>query len=295
MNVNRIVDVHNGDTLGALRTFLAGFWDRFGADAMLAPCESPDSCAITTRLVTERNGLSSVNPFAPLMVSNAARPVKQYMEEHVTSRLIALLRPCELRVLVELLNRNGNRPSDTRPILVGVDCLGTFPAEEYEWRAEKYGAEQVTREMLQFARQGGILPYRYRFACQMCGAPMPPEVADVTIDVLGLPAREVILITARDEAAARRLRLDQITDATATDSQRVASAKRLLGLRRRLPDVGIEHFGSFTGKAARTSKTNTGGAGSDDDCFVLESHVILCRPCRQLPHPDDESNDSRPP
>jgi Pyruvate/2-oxoacid:ferredoxin oxidoreductase delta subunit len=100
-------------------------------------------------------------------------------------------------------------------LTISVDCLGTLPEEDFEWQAER--AESVgdlTGEALQFARQGGILDYRRRMACQMCAAP-EAQLADLNIHLLGLPVRQHILVQARDAGTAECLHLDQITSGEA--------------------------------------------------------------------------------
>jgi len=55
------------------------------------------------------------------------------------------------------------------------------------------------------------VPYRYRSACQMCFSSEARE-GDLNIGVLGLPVRQYILVTARNEAIARQLQIDIISD-----------------------------------------------------------------------------------
>jgi ferredoxin len=84
-------------------------------------------------------------------------------------------------------------------LTICVDCLGTYPPEDYKWRAERKGTpEQLAWESLHFARQGGIAKYRFRSACQMCRNPLS-QGADVNIGVIGLPVRQKILIDARNQ------------------------------------------------------------------------------------------------
>jgi coenzyme F420-reducing hydrogenase beta subunit len=98
-------------------------------------------------------------------------------------------------------------------LTISVDCLGTYPAGDFLWRAERRGsAESLSSESLQFARQGGIMSYRYRSACQVCSTP-EARSADINIGVLGLPVREYLLVSARDERIAASLGLEKLTDA----------------------------------------------------------------------------------
>jgi formate dehydrogenase subunit beta len=135
------------------------------------------------------------------------------LQEHREEQLGALLRPCEIRALVEMSKHNGFGPDEL--LTIAIDCLATFPADEYAWRAERARAtKSLTAEALLFARQGGIVPYRYRAACQICMSPEANE-ADINIGVLGLPARRFLLVRALNGATAKRLRLDIHSDGPA--------------------------------------------------------------------------------
>ena len=93
----------------------------------------------------------------------------------------------------------------TKVLTICVDCLGTYPLEDYQWRAERKGSpEQLAWESLHFARQGGIAKYRFRSACQGCRNPLS-QGADVNIGVIGLPVRQKILIDARNQDIADSL------------------------------------------------------------------------------------------
>ncbi len=204
-----------GDPLLAIQKLLHDIWVRAGLAGILVPRRPPGSSGLTMVLAQERGHFSSVDPFAPVMADYAAQAVAELARQHPRTRYAAVLRPCEVRALFRLALWDSFRPDNI--LIIGVDCLATFPAEDYRWRVEKWhGGNPVTREALRFARQGGILAYRDRPACQMCVAPMPDVMlADLRIGVLGLPTQQLILVTARDETVARRLDLGEITDGPA--------------------------------------------------------------------------------
>lgn len=82
----------------------------------------------------------------------------------------------------------------TKVVTICVDCLGTYPLEDYQWLAERKGSpEQLAWESSHFARQGEISKYRFRSPCQGCRNPLS-KVTDVNIGVIGLPLRQKILI-----------------------------------------------------------------------------------------------------
>jgi formate dehydrogenase subunit beta len=213
MNIQRIIHT-NGDPLGTVQNFLHRIWEQARLDGMLVAASSDQPAPGAARLIEDAGLISGFNPFSPLMTENLARDIPKVIREQPGKRLGVLLRPCELRALVEVAK---HAPVNLENLLtIGVDCLGTLPEEDYEWRAEQAeSADDLTDEALQFARQGGILDYRHRMACQMCAAP-GAQLADLNINLLGLPVRQQILVQARDAGTAERLHLDQITSGEAS-------------------------------------------------------------------------------
>lgn len=187
MDSNWIIHTH-GDPLGAFQNTIKALWERMNLDILVITpidrksiLESPDE-------------LDELNPFRPLMKLNTAQVVVNAARKHPGKHLGALLRPCELRALNELAARGALKREDV--ITICVDCLGTFPADEFEWRSKR-SAKGLTRESLQFAPQGGISAYRFRPACQMCAEPGATE-GDINFGVFGLPVRQLILMNVSD-------------------------------------------------------------------------------------------------
>ena len=202
MDTDWMIHTH-GDPLGALQNFIRTLWEQTDLQAMVvAPrngkylLESPDE-------------LEELNPFRPLMKLNTARLVVQTAQEKPDQRLGALLRPCEMRALNEMSARGAVKRDEV--LAICVDCLGTFPAEEFEWRTERSN-KSLTKEALRFAPQGGISAYRYRPACQMCAEPGATD-GDVNIGVFGLPVRQSMLVNANNGSVV----LESITEGQATE------------------------------------------------------------------------------
>ena len=202
MNTNWMIHTH-GDPLGTLQKFVKKLWEQTNLDMMVvAPngggfvLESPEQ-------------LEHLNPFRPLMKLNTARLVVDTAKKNPGRRVGAMLRPCEMRALNEMAARGAVKRSGV--LAVCTDCLGTFPADEFEWRTER-SAKGLTKETLQFAPQGGISAYRYRPACQMCAEPGATE-GNVNIGVFGLPVRQAMLVNAHNGS----LDLESLTDGLADD------------------------------------------------------------------------------
>lgn len=192
MNTYWKIDTY-GDPLGAVQRLIQKVWREQRLDHFLAPVNGEHEANIQTRLLDDLADIHRINPFKPLMVENIARSVPQIVREHPDKRIGILVRPCEMRALIEMAKRDSF--SLEQLVTICVDCLGTFPAEEYQWRAMRKGKHDgLVQESLQFSRQGGILAYRYRSACQICLAPQA-EGASINVNLIGLPARKAILVS----------------------------------------------------------------------------------------------------
>lgn len=188
-----MVETH-GDPLGTVRQILKTIWQNAKLEGILAPTNGAAEVKHSPFLLSSPDELETFNPFRPLMTSNTARFIPDTLKHlDKTQKMGAILRPCELRALRGL---EKNYQLNTEGLLtISFDCLGTYSIEDYTWRTLRKGSvEQLTLEAIQFAKQGGIVPYRFRSACQVCCSPAS-EGAQVNIGVIGLPIRQQILLT----------------------------------------------------------------------------------------------------
>lgn len=203
----------HGDPLGALQGFIRNIWGLAGLDRLLVPPNGDGK----PRWLDDPAAEHKINPFRPVMRENLARHVPRMIRAHPDLRIGVLLRPCEMRALIEMSKRKAF-PRD-RLVTICFDCLGTYPQEEYEWRTHRKGnLSDLSGETLQFARQGGILAYRYRAACQICTSPTARS-ADINVHVLGLPVRQQILVEVPEEQAVENLQLQRCVNGLAEASQ----------------------------------------------------------------------------
>lgn len=192
-----------GDPLGSVIRLVDEVWQETGLDGMLVSSDMLDRHEIGDYVLDQPKQLESFNPFRPAMHVNAAAFIPKIMREESAGRYGVVLRPCEMRVLIQL-KKLDPFPYE-RLVTICVDCLGTFPAGDLEWRAERRGsADGLASDTLKFARQGGISVDRYRPACQVCRSSGAAD-ADVNIWVIGLPARQVILVNSPARETAGRL------------------------------------------------------------------------------------------
>ena len=213
----------HGDPLGRVRNLIKVIWLKSDLHGMLVTLDEGNGAHAVPRYITDVAVIDTINPFRPVMEVNAARRIPGILAEHPRVRVGALLRPCEQRALTEMA-KHISIDLD-RLLTISVDCLGTLPADEYQWRRERIQkglpqaetTDDLAQEALKFARQGGIIPYRFRPACQVCASPAATD-ADINLYVLGLPVREEILVSIREPRVAGELGLDSYANGKAEDT-----------------------------------------------------------------------------
>jgi formate dehydrogenase subunit beta len=192
MTVQATIGVKNGDTLGTVREFLKTLFAHGMVDALLVPLESPSAEQITPTVVRDAQRLNDANPLAPVMRVNAATVITQLQRQGNRDHLGAVLRPCELRSVIEMA-KVGSIDLN-RLTLIGIDCMGTYAPETYAQIA------RASNTAMDWARQGPIAPFSLRNACNICEY-FTPENFALAIGLIGLNVRERLLIEAREDWA----------------------------------------------------------------------------------------------
>lgn len=231
MQVQSVIPVKNGDTLGTMRGFLKTLLRENWVDALLVPLEAPSADQIKPVVVLDAGQLDQANPLAPVMRVNTALLIARLQRGDGATRLGAVLRACELRAVIELAKVQ--RVDLTRLMLIGVDCMGTYEPDVYAQIA-RASAEFPTDEMMHWTRQGPIAPFRLRNACQICEH-FTAENADLAIHLIGLNVREQLVVETRAELA-EKLRLP-ISAAT----NRGKAIERLAAIRHHRREEALAH------------------------------------------------------
>jgi formate dehydrogenase (coenzyme F420) beta subunit len=227
----------HGDPIGTLRELVKQIWSDADLEGMIVNVNRDENENMLPRYTTEISLIDEINPFKPLMEINTAKLIPNILSQNPGVRLGVILRPCEMRALIEM-TKHTPIPLENL-ITISVDCLGTLVADEYHWRLERLEKshiadrvnqsepeEDLAEEALTFARQGGIIPYRYRSACQVCNSP-EAEHAHINIHILGLPARQQMLLSIKDAGLADLLSLDKLTVGLA-DEDLIAQHTRIV-------------------------------------------------------------------
>ena len=126
--------------------------------------------------------------------------------------IAVVLRPCEIRSLVELVKL---QQASMDPFLViGVDCWGAYSVEDYAEKADQASPDSsVTADFLQQVTAGN-LPEDLRGSCLGCQYP-GPTCADVVIQLIGEDLSKEIRVQALTEKGKKAfevLKLDPSTE-----------------------------------------------------------------------------------
>jgi formate dehydrogenase subunit beta len=239
-----VIPVENNDPLVAVRGLLKQLLEAKVVDALLVPMQTRVD-TITPMLVADPDLLDAANPLAPMVGLNAAYVAGRVSIREPRGRIGVVLRPCELRALVELVKLKQASLDDI--VTVGLDCLGTYDVPVYNAMRANGGLDVAA--LLATAKNGELAPqegYAFRDACQMCEKPHV-EGADVTLELFGADLTAGIPVTLPDEMAEKLAlspveeddsRADVIEGLVAQRTQ-VRDA-RFDAMRQRLEQEGVE-------------------------------------------------------
>jgi len=256
-----ILEVSEGQAEVALRAFLKQLLDNNVVEALLVPQVVEGGKNVAQGLVTAGDSLDRADPLAPVMPVNSARIVSAMTKKSPPSRKMAIvLRPCELRALVELVKLK--QASLENIVTIGVDCFGTYSMNKYAEKAAS--SSSATQEFLNKASEGNG-DADLRMVCQICEYPVP-LTSDLTIGLVGLDANKGILVEANTPAGEEALEKLGLGGGDELAQKREAAVSRLLADRRKKAEEFLE----------QTRKEVSGL----DKLVSIFSTCITCHNCR---------------
>jgi Pyruvate/2-oxoacid:ferredoxin oxidoreductase delta subunit len=204
MSQRHYIPVSGNDPLETSRRLFSVMWEICNLDAMILPLWHAANRRPEPTLVTDQDTLCEADPFAPVMTANAAKTTMELVEANGKDHMGIFLRPCELESLRVLAAQDRIELGDI--VLMSADCLGVLPEEDFRRHLTLTTEhESITKETLQFAAQGGILPSRYKESCQLCHHPYPKD-CDLHILLFGVETLKGLVIELRDDEIARQFR-----------------------------------------------------------------------------------------
>jgi formate dehydrogenase subunit beta len=190
------LEVKDGDIVAGLRGFLQRLLSTEAVRAVLVPQHLPMKSMVMPTLVTEPDRLEGADPLAPCFPTNAARIASRLARKPMGAKWAAILRPCEIRALVELVKLKQARMEEV--ILISVDCLGAYQNKDY-LRVAAAEPAATTRDFVRKVLAGETLDPDLAPACRACEFPVPPH-SDIHIGILGSEGNGPLTLEARSEA-----------------------------------------------------------------------------------------------
>ncbi|RJP87313.1 MAG: formate dehydrogenase [Desulfobacteraceae bacterium] len=182
-------------TDGHLSNAVAGFLKKLLteqiADAVLAAAPTPYSLLPMPTLFTAPDLIEKADPLAPAAPFNSARQAISVLKHDTGKRIALVLRPCEIRALIELAKLKQCSLDNT--LLIGIECLGRMENSVYlESASQNPGLTQAFYED----------PDLQKHICSSCAicTRFQPVHADISLCLVGMPANECIGLSAETEA-----------------------------------------------------------------------------------------------
>ena len=155
----------------AIREFLATLLKKKLADAVMVSACSPYSRLPMPMLLADARSLENAVPLAPVAPFNAARQAATLLRQDAGRKLALVLRPCEIRALVELAKLN--QCCLENALIIGLECPGRMENQDF---LEKFSADKGSQDILVAQEQ------QLCSACRTCTR-FTPETADLTFAV----------------------------------------------------------------------------------------------------------------
>ena len=225
MTDKAILEIKEGKLVKSVRAFLKNLLEKKCLDALLVLLELPAEGRVAMTLVTDPDMLKHANPLAPVMMRNTAQIVSEMTRVSPSKRKIGVvLRPCELRALVELVKLK--QASLDNLTLIGIDCFGTYSVADYQEYCKKSAAP-----VEDYLKTEPDSDARLRKACQVCEYPAPIN-ADIMIGLIGMNLEKGILIQDIRPDEDNIIKTLELRDATEAELKRRETALVVLKAKR---------------------------------------------------------------
>ncbi|MEZ4551145.1 MAG: 4Fe-4S dicluster domain-containing protein [Desulfobacterales bacterium] len=179
-----LLTVENQNPTLAIRNFLKSVLHDDTIQAILVPARQEGISTIMPCLIHDPALLDQADPLAPFFPLNAARLAARLSVKPVKGKMAFVLRPCEIRALVEL--EKLKQADLENCLLISMDCAGAYAAK----------AEVDSQDTIDIPdpNDAKLAP-----ACRACEH-FVPENADLIIGWFGVNPKEKIMIQAGTDA-----------------------------------------------------------------------------------------------
>ncbi len=163
-----------------LSHFFKGLLENGAVDAVLAPMAQGNK-GVRLSLLTSAAHTSQVDPFAPVAAVSGAKIASSLTARPSGRSLAMVLRPCEIRAVVELSKLKQVTLDDV--LLIGADCLGRYENTDFAKFQEQGGTSEAFLENA-LAGKTAAQDFDICGACKICEFPTAAN-ADLNLVVHG--------------------------------------------------------------------------------------------------------------
>ena len=181
-----------------LSAFFKRMLENGAVDAVLVPMAQAKQ-GVRLSLVTSAAHTAPVDPFAPIAAVSGAKIASSLTSRPSGRNLAMVLRPCEMRAVIELAKLKQVNLDDV--LLIGMDCLGRYENTDFAKFQEQGGTSESFLENAQ-AGKTAIMDFDITGACKICEFPAADNV-DMRLGAIGAENGTVFIeaITEKGEQA----------------------------------------------------------------------------------------------
>jgi formate dehydrogenase (coenzyme F420) beta subunit len=163
-----------------LSGFFKGILENGAVNAVLAPMAQAKK-GVRLSLVTSAANTAQVDPFAPVAAVSGAKIASSLTARPSGRKVAMVLRPCEIRAVVELVKLKQVNLDDV--LMIGMDCLGRYENTDFAKFQEQGGTSESFLENAQ-AGKTAMADFDIIGACKICEFPAVDNV-DMKLCVIG--------------------------------------------------------------------------------------------------------------
>jgi len=188
---HKTLKITDNNIAGSINEFLKHLLLSKKIHALLVEQQTPSKKVSFPVFISDHKKLHS-DVLAPLLSVSTAQMVSKMTKVQAASKPIGVvMRPCQIRALIELQKLNQAKLDNL--VIIGVDCLGTFPLNVYSDFPEKKHPNHVLLDA--WMKKSEDAEKYYRTACRVCKDPVPAN-ADITIGLFGADLEKEVIIEA---------------------------------------------------------------------------------------------------
>jgi formate dehydrogenase (coenzyme F420) beta subunit len=163
-----------------LSGFFKGMLEHGAVDAVLVPmAQTPKGVRQT--LVTSAAHTAQLDPLAPVAAVSGAKIASSLTARPSGRKIAMVLRPCEIRAVVELVKLKQVNLDDV--LMIGMDCLGRYENTDFAKFQDQGGTTETFLENAQ-AGKTSTSDFDIIGACKICEFPVADNV-DMRLCALG--------------------------------------------------------------------------------------------------------------